>query len=161
MVTAGTCNKAPLLHTPPRLELVQKLLFTITREFGWTLQAWAILRNHYHFVAGSPAGVEGAKTLPRMLGKLHMLSAKELNRQDNTLGRKVWFQFWESHITFQTSHLARLRYVHQNAVHHGLAAQATAYRWCSAAWFERRAPASFVDSVTGFKTDRLQVQDDF
>ena len=113
---------------------MQELLFACACEFGWELQAWAILRNHYYFVATAPSVERGGPTtLSRLLGKLHMLSAKELNRQDGTPGRRVWAQYWDSHITFQTSHLARLRYVHENAVHHGLASMATTYRWCSAA----------------------------
>ncbi len=161
MVTCGTLDRAHLLDTPARLDLVQDLLFTLAREFGWTLQAWAVLRNHYHFVATSPPGVDGAKSLPRLLGKLHMISAREINRQDDTPGRKVWFQFWESCLTFEKSRLARLRYVHQNAVHHGIVERATDYRWCSAAWFESRAPMAFVKAVRRFKTDQLNVPDDF
>jgi len=38
---------------------------------------------------------------------------------------------------------------------------ATQYRWCSAAWFETNAPRSFVESVARFKTDKLNVWDDF
>ena len=159
MVTAGTFNKELFFCTPESLDLLQNLLFSLAREFGWTLQAWAILGNHYHFVAQSPR--ENAATLTRMISKLHTLSARELNRCDNIPGRKVWFQFWDSQITFQASHLARLRYVHQNPVHHGVASEATTYRWCSAAWFERSAPSAFVKTVNGFKTDRVRVVDAF
>src|ERR1700689_3090201 len=42
---------------------------------------------------------------------------------------------------------ARLHYVHRNPVHHGLVRAATAYPWCSAAWFETEAPASFRKTV--------------
>lgn len=65
----------------------QDLLFSLTEEFGWTLEAWAILSNHYHFIAHSPETVDGAESLWTMVRKLHSLTTKELNRRDNKRGR--------------------------------------------------------------------------
>jgi putative transposase len=46
-------------------------------------------------------------------------------------------------------------------VKHGLVPVANQYPWCSAAWFERTASASMVNSIYRFKIDRVQVKDDF
>src|SRR5205807_1735846 len=92
---------------------------------------------------------------------LHSDHAREINKLDNAVGRKVWFQFWDKHLTFERSYLARLNYVNQNPVHHGVAQLATNYRWCSAAWFESRASRAFAASVRRFKIDRVNVYDDF
>ena len=73
----------------------------------------------------------------------------------------MWFQYWDSVITFQASHLARLNYVHHNPAHHKVVDDAVTYRWCSAAWFERNAPVAFVKTVKNFKTDRVRVVDNF
>jgi len=158
MVTAGTYRKLSHLNTPERREFFLNSLFARAAEFKWDLKAWAVLSNHYHFVAASPKDPE---TLRRFLGKLHMTTAKQLNEWDGQAGRKVWFQFWDSHITFERSYLARLNYVHQNPVHHGVSDNAENYRWCSASWFEKNASTAFVASVKGFKTDRLEVPDEF
>jgi putative transposase len=72
-----------------------------------------------------------------------MQTSKQLNRWDNTLGRTVWFQFWDSHITFERSYLARLNYVHYNPARHGLVPVAENYKWCAAAWFAQSAPPAF------------------
>ncbi len=80
---------------------------------------------------------------------------------DGSLGRTVWHNYWDSKITFEKSYWARLNYVHQNAVKHGLVAVANRYRWCSAAWLERIAPPAHVQTVYSFKTDRVKVTDDF
>ena len=69
--------------------------------------------------------------------------------------------FRETFITHQTSYLARLKYVNENPVRHGLVDVATDYPWSSAAWFEGSAPESFRKSVARFKTDRINVEDDF
>src|SRR6185295_13265442 len=39
---------------------------------------------------------------------------------DNATGRQVWYNFWDTKLTFENSYLARLNYVHQNPVKHGL-----------------------------------------
>jgi len=158
MVTAGTYQKMHCLNSPERLDFFLASLFQYAGEFQWSLRAWAILSNHYHFIATSPAD---PATLRRFVGKLHMQTAKELNRQDGIAGRKLWFQFWDSHITFEKSYLARLHYVHNNPALHGVTNLAENYKWCSAAWFARTAPPAFVATVKSFKTDQVNVPDDF
>jgi putative transposase len=158
IVTTGTYGKLPHLSSPSRLDFFQESLFRCAREFSWDLRAWAVLANHYHFVAGSPSN---PGTLRKFLGKLHMQTAKQLNRWDNTPGRRVWFQFWDSHITFERSYLARLNYVHYNPARHGVVPLAENYKWCSASWFTHCAPPTFVETVKRFRTDQINVPDDF
>ena len=158
IVTAGTYQKQHHLNSASRLEMMQSLLFEYAAEYGWRLQAWAIMSNHYHFIAASP---DDPASLKKFLSKLHTKSAIELNRADNAVGRKVWYQYWDSHITYQTSYYARLKYVHQNAVHHGLVSLAEDYPWCSASWFARSAKKSFVRTINSFNTQKLNIDDDF
>ena len=73
----------------------------------------------------------------------------------------MWFNFWDTKLTYERSYLARLNYVHQNPVKHGLVAIANQYRWCSAAWFERTVSPAMVKTIYGFKTDKLNIHDDF
>jgi putative transposase len=158
MVTAGTLGKRGVFASPVHLDLVRDTLFKVSDEFGWHLEAWAVLANHYHFVARSPAD---PGTLAAFVRKLHSCTARELNRIDGVPGRKVWFQFWDSHITYEKSYLARLAYVHSNPVHHGIVEEARDYRWCSAAWFEVNASPAFQATLRGLRIDRVNVVDDF
>ena len=158
MITAGTCRKEHRLSSAARLDFFLELLFAGAEEFGWSLHAWAVLSNHYHFVASSPRDPASLKT---MLSKLHTLSAREFNRQDRTPGRKVWFQFFDSQITFPESYYARLKYVHENPAHHGVVPRAENYPWCSAHWFARTVDAAFRKTVESFPTDRIHVLDSF
>ena len=160
-VTAGTYQKIHHFRCTERLSVLHRGLLTVTQEFGWQLEAWAVFSNHYHFAAHSPSNEEGAQSLSRMLGSLHEKTAKWVNRLDGTRGRQVWHNFRETLLTYQKSYLARLNYVHQNAVKHGLVRVANQYPWCSAAWFERTATPAQVRTIYRFKTDRLQVLDDY
>ncbi|MGC4017610.1 MAG: hypothetical protein QM755_24305 [Luteolibacter sp.] len=85
---------------------------------NWQLEAWAVMANHYHFVGKAPDN--GAENLRHFLGDLHRQTATWLNRLDNTPGRKVWHNYRESSLTFENSYYARLHYVMNNPVHHGL-----------------------------------------
>ncbi|MCA1808170.1 MAG: transposase [Kiritimatiellia bacterium] len=158
MITAGIFQKAHLLNTDDRRDIFCRIFFACMLEFEWELHAWAVLSNHYHFLASS---LSDPGTLQKGISKLHTLSAKELNHQDRQPGRKVWFQYFDSHITFLNSYLPRLKYVHNNPVHHGIVASAEEYRWCSAAWFSRNATPAFQKTVNSFKTDTISVPDSF
>jgi putative transposase len=158
MVTTGTYRKAHIFRDAQRLSTLESSLLTLARKYDWHLEAWAIFSNHYHFVGYT----ESAPTrLPEFLTELHANSARDVNRLDGEDGRQVWHNFWDKHLTFEKSYLARLNYVHHNAVKHGLVELANQYRWCSAAWFERTARRAQVQTIYGFKTDQLKVADDF
>jgi putative transposase len=158
-VTASCYQRERRFDTPEKLTAVTTRLIDSAPMFGWTLWAWAVMSNHYHFLAGSPIG--SAVSLRPWLREFHRSAAVEVNRLSGTPGRRVWMNFHESRVTHQTSLLARLRYVHENPVKHALVERSVDYPWCSAAWFERHAPPSFVASVARFRTDRLRIEDDF
>jgi putative transposase len=160
-VTASTYLKAHHFRTPQRLDVLHCGLLSLTRDFCWALEAWAVFSNHYHFVAHSPTNSENATSLSQMLGLLHARTAGWINRLEGKPKRKVWHNFWDTKLTYEKSYLARLNYVHQNAVKHGLVHVANQYQWCSARWFEQIASPAMVRSIYRFKIDQLSVRDNF
>jgi putative transposase len=157
-VTAGTLHKKHFFDTPEKRDLIERLLLSFAKQNGWQLEAWAVFANHYHIVArGNP----DSRNIGEFLHDLHGVSARELNKLDGVTDRKVWFNFRDTKLTIQHSYLARLNYVHRNAVKHKLVAVANQYPWCSAAWFERVASPAQVQTVYGLKIDRVTVEDDF
>ena len=160
-VTAATYLKAHHFRSARRLRVLQRGLLTVAQQFGWQLEAWSVFSNHYHFIAHSPAYAADASGLSAMLSLLHVKTAGWVNKLDAAPGRQVWFNFRDTRLTHQRSYLARLNYVHQNAVKHGLVPVACQYPWCSAGWFERTASPAMVKSIYRFKTDRLVVTDEF
>jgi putative transposase len=158
IVTAATLHKELLFESAEKRTLLERELLTLAKKYDWQLEAWAVFANHYHFVGRSDAE---SGNLRRFLKHLHANTARELNRADDKAGRTVWFNFWDTKLTYERSYLARLNYVHQNPVRHGLAMVANQYPWCSAAWFERTAAAAMVKTIYAFKIDNLNVHDDF
>ncbi len=160
-VTGSVYQKAHHFRGAKRLRVLQRGLLTVAEQFGWRLEAWAVFSNHYHFVAHSPLDANDAASLSPMLSLLHVKTAGWLNKLDDAAARKVWFNYWETRLTHQQSYLARLNYVHQNAVKHKLVPVACQYPWCSAAWFERMASPAKVKSIYRFKTDQVSIADEF
>jgi len=158
MVTCGTCLKEHHFRGTERLEFLHDSLLGLASEDGWNLQAWAVFSNHYHFVGMSLPEPESSVFFVK---KLHSHTAAAVNGWDGTRGRQVWFQYRDTHLTYLKSYYARLNYVHTNAVHHGLVREPTLYPWCSAGWFERRATTAFYKTIMKFKSDRVEVADDF
>jgi len=158
IVTAGTLHKEHLFDSPQHRDLVERMLLSEAKRHGWNLEAWAVLANHYHFVA---RGNQDSTHLGEFLQSFHSISARELNVLDNKPGRTVWFNFFDTRLTHQHAYLARLNYVHQNPVKHRLVAVANQYPWCSARWLERVGSPAQVKTIYGFKIDQVHVPDDF
>jgi putative transposase len=137
---------------------LQDALLATLEKHDWIVQAWAVFVNHYHFVAEAP---ENNSSLNLLIKEFHATTAIEVNRLDVTKGRQVWFQYRDTCLTYEKSWLARLNYVHNNAVHHGLVKFAENYPYCSAGWFQQKANPTFVRKVRSFRTDRLKIEDDF
>jgi len=158
IVTCGTYLKKAVYRGTDRLEYLCDLLLDLAEKYQWELQAWAVFPNHYHFVAQSP---QTAESLRKFTKHLHSVATIQANKWEGTPGRKVWFQYWETLLTYPESYFARLSYVHRNAVHHGIVREPSLYPWCSARWFERQAATSFYKRIMAMKIDRVKVEDEF
>lgn len=158
-VTAATHRKQHFFQSYERLDVLQRGLIKLTHENGWQLSAWAVFSNHYRFIASPPS--EQAASLSNIISRLHSRTAAWINRLDEAPGRKVWHNYHDTILSFERSYFARLKYVHHNAVHHGLVVKPEDYPWCSASWFSREAKPSFVRTIESFKTDHLNIQDNF
>jgi putative transposase len=158
IVTASTLGKQRLFRGDGRLRMLQDTLFEVADTYGWQLQAWALFSTHYHWIARGPTDSTNLKAL---IQRLHSQTARRVNELDTTPRRRVWFQYWDTCLTYEKSYYARLKYVHHNAVKHGVVALAEHYPYCSAAWFKANAEPGFCRKVESFHYDRVNVVDDF
>ena len=115
MVTGATLAKEHFFKTDDELDLLQDALLSLAARYQWHLEAWSIFPNHYHMIAQSP---ETAATLKNFITHFHANTARELNVRHQKPGRKIWYQYWDTQLTFHNSYLARLNYVMQNPVRH-------------------------------------------
>ena len=124
ILTASTLHRKPLFNCGAKLDLVRDTTFELARSYTLILQAWAFFSNHYHLVVSfentHPAHCDFVRHLHREL-------TIPLKQVDRTFGRRVMYEFWDTHLTFERSWLARLNYVHQNPVKHEVVRLANQY----------------------------------
>jgi len=159
IITAAMLHRKPLFNSGTKLDFLCDTTFELAKDYELTLQAWAFFANHYHLVISFHNTATAHRDFVR---HLHRELAIQLNRMDATSGRRVMYEFWDTRLTFEKPRKhSGLNHVHQNPVKHGLVPLANQYPWCSAAWFETNGRPAFVRSVYSFKTDRINVPDDF
>jgi putative transposase len=158
MVTAGTYKKEKLFDSTATLTMLHDSLIDMALARAIRLEAWAVFPNHYHFVGRFD---EAAQPIEAFCQALHSITAIALNKESAMPGRRVWFSYWQTKLTFERSFLARLNYVHNNPVKHGIVQDSRDYPFCSAKWFEEDADPAWVKVVQSFKHDQLKVPDDF
>lgn len=100
MMTSATLYKRPLFNSPEKLTLLENQLLSLSKQYQWDLEAWAVFANHLHFIARNDNSYSGG-SLKDLIGQLHADTARELNRLDNEQGRTVWYNFWDTRLTFQ------------------------------------------------------------
>lgn len=158
MVTGAVLYKQPLLNTDEKLANFCETLMERATMLGWSLDAWFVMWNHYHFVGRSP---EDAGTLKSLVQAVHSLTAKFINRIDGTPGRRIWYNYWDSCIQSERSYRARLNYVIMNPVKHGLIQHPAEYRFSSYHWFYENAEPDFRRAVMTETLEDERIEDDF
>lgn len=158
MVTGSTLYQKPFLDTDAKKAMFCETLINRSRFHGWELEAWAVMPTHYHFVSRAP---DNAASLKMLIQGLHSITAKFINAVDKTPGRQVWYNYWDSCITYEHSYYARLNYVHSNPVKHGLVENAEDYPFCSYSWFLKTGSIEFQKQVFDQPIDKMNIKDDF
>ncbi len=159
MVTSGTYQKARLFNTSEKLKMLEDIIFSSLSEYTWTPIAWAIMSNHYHLIVRSPN--ENDTGLGKIFKTIHGRSSINLNKSDNIPGRKIWFEFWDSCLAYENSYYARLKYVMNNPVHHGIVKNAEDYEFCSAGFFKFNADKQIRKRLESYKTGNLKINDNY
>lgn len=98
-----------------------------------------------------------------------MAGLRTVSTQSTGFGvAKFGFSFATAHLPirsliwlYQKSYLARLSYVHRNAVKHGLVRTPEAYKWCSAGWFAENSTRAQYETVMNLPIDEVNVEDDY
>jgi putative transposase len=116
IITAACYEHAHLIgKNIDRIAGFEYELLTTCKTLNAKVYAWNILPNHYHLLAQT----NDIKYLRKGIGKIHGRTARFWNREDNTLGRKAWFNFFDRDMKSDRHFWASMNYVNNNAIHHG------------------------------------------
>ncbi|MCK5646082.1 MAG: transposase [Anaerolineales bacterium] len=158
MITGSTLYKQKFFNTEIKRAYLRKVLHEKASELEWNLEAWAILYNHYHFIARAS---EDADTLTSLIRSVHSITARYVNAFDKKPGRRIWHNYWDKCISSERDYLARLQYVHFNSVKHGLVENPEEDLFSSYKSFIEKSGIEFQREVFSQSTDELDVEDDF
>ncbi len=111
----GTCYEhAHFLDSPDRLAWFESELLNHIQEQAVPCTAWVIISNHYHMLVR----IDDIKEFTRRLGQLHGRTSFQMNREDNTPGRKVWFRCQDRCMRSEAHFYTTINYIHNNPVKH-------------------------------------------
>ncbi len=124
-ITAATYQHQKLLDDELKSQL-EKIIQKTFKEYGWKLDAWVILDNHYHLLCQSKHG----KDLTRIMAKVHNLSA-QLIKAKTGVTTKIWSNYWDYCPRNAEEYTTRLCYLLNNPYKHGYVDDLKDWQWSS------------------------------
>jgi putative transposase len=159
-ITGAIYQKRTLLQSD---EAKRKLIRSLKQGFnsnGWKIEDWVALNNHYHLMADSP---DNLKSLPGIMRDIHKFTAMWIrkNIQDAAGVEKIWWNYWDTCITYERSYLTRLNYIWYNPQKHGVIENAE--EWAFGSLYHRiREEDLYVNKLRyRYPFDSVKVYDDF
>ncbi len=113
-VSAGTYQRKKFFDTSEKLSQLKNVFLQTLKEFHFEPFAYCLLPNHYHLIFG----FDSDQNISNFIRRLHARSACQLNRREESPGRKVWYQYWDRCIRDEKEFFANLNYIFWNPVKH-------------------------------------------
>ena len=116
IITGATYEKKHWLKSDEAKERLLKSIKKGFDQYGWTLEDWVILDNHYHLMGDAP---DDATTLSLLIKDIHRFIALWIKKNvpESKDAEIVMYNYWDTCITYEKSYFARLNYIWYNPVH--------------------------------------------
>lgn len=124
-LTASTYKHRKLLDDEIKTLLAVLIPQTLA-EYGWSLDAWVILDNHYHLLSQSKQG----KDLSKIIAKIHNISAQAIKAKFG-IKTKIWSNYWDYCPRDEKDYNIRWCYLLNNPYNHGYVADLKDWEWSS------------------------------
>ena len=148
-----------LLSDESKTRLIESLRLGFNSR-GWKLEEWVVLHNHYHIIAESS---ENVSTLPAIIQNVHKFTAMWLkkNCKEAKTYKKIWWNYWDTCITYESSYFARLNYLWNNPLKHGVTDCAETWKFGSY-YYRIQEDKSYIEKLYDqYPFDGVNVKDDF
>lgn len=126
-ITCSTANKLRLFDKEQKKEMLLEVIFKACDRFTKQLLAWTVLDNHYHVLVESDKG----EKLAQFVNNINANSSRILNKFENCIGRKIWYQYFDRCIRDEKDYWTRFNYMHHNCIKHGYAKSMEDYKYSS------------------------------
>jgi putative transposase len=158
-ITALTYRKIRLFDDKAKEKLFLSLL-KACENYGWKLEDWVILENHYHIMLNAP---KDKMNLPRFVSEYHKFTALFIkkNNPETIHLPKIFSNYWDTCISYERSYYARLNYIFYNPVKHGYVQNAEDYKWGSF-YIRYREDGAYMERLwKEFPFDGVNIKDDY
>lgn len=125
-ITGAIYDKRPLLRDAALKQTLLDQLRLRFQEYGWALEHWVILDNHYHLLGHSRKGVD----LREIMRRAHSASAITIHA-DTACDLPVWWNYWDYCPRNERDYYIRLNYLLYNPVKHGYVSDLKEYPYSS------------------------------
>ena len=142
-IISGACfEHRPILLTAKRLAWFENELLSHIRQQRLPCAAWVVLPNHYHLLVK----IDDIKAFSGAQGQLHGRTSFQINREDDQVGRKVWFRCEDRCMRSERHYYTTVNYIHNNPVKHEYAKKWGDWLYSSFGWYlERKGRDWLVD----------------
>lgn len=159
-ITASTYNRELFLKEDFVKQFVLDSLDKGFKSRNWTIEDWVILDNHYHLMVNSGAN---ADILPAIMKEVHKFTALWIKKNvlEARTAKKIWYNYWDTCITYEKSYFARLNYIWYNPAKHGYVEKPE--DWIYGSYIKRfKTEIDYLVSINkNYPFEKVNVKDDF
>lgn len=158
-ITGSTYQRKRYVASVESKNATMGYLFKSFKNFGWCIEDWVLLDNHYHVIAEAP---DQAVTLHQVINHLHKFSALWIKRQSGNQndGNRIWYNYYDTCITYERSYFARINYIWFNPVKHGYVLDPA--DWIFGSYYFRKKNEEPLETIImGFPWDKVKIEDDY
>lgn len=159
-ITASTYLKKPFLVSQSSKSHLLESITKGCNKHDWMLEDWVILDDHYHLMLQAP---EGSINLSKMISEIHRFTAlwMKKNVEEVESAKRIFWNYWDSCITFERSYFARLNYIYFNPVKHGYVEFPENYLFGSY-HYRVGVEKEYLESLRrDYPWDKIKVKDDY
>lgn len=166
-ITGRCYERIAYFKTHERKQIFIKTFSRLSGEYQVGIIAWSLLSNHYHCIIrlSQTRTGDNRNILAEFFRHLHSQTASILNQEDQTPGRKVWYQYWDYCIRNKPDFWKHFNYIFQQPLKHGQVwslSAASDYEYSSnKAWVNRFTPSGMSECLEKYPVrDWTPVNDD-
>ncbi|MBT3251678.1 MAG: hypothetical protein HN729_02930 [Candidatus Marinimicrobia bacterium] len=159
-ITASTYQKKKFFIQKEAKEYLKNSIIRAFSEFKWQIDDWVILDNHYHLMVES---TDTPVELVEIIRRIHRFSAIWLKKnftEYNALGR-IWYNYWDTCVSFEKSYFNRLNYIWFNPVKHGYVEFPEEWEFGSYFTRAREDDKAMQKIINQYRIDQMKIKDDF
>ena len=157
-VTASTFGHKPYFREEAIKYKMLEILQTGCQKYNWKVDDWVILDDHYHLML--KAAESDNASIALIINNFHKFSAMFIRKYKPELKSiiKIFYNYWDTCITYERSYYARINYIYLNPVKHGYVTEAQNYKFGSYYFRFKKGENGLKEILSKFPSNKLDLE---